>query len=400
MYTQKGESVGHIPAFSSAPPRKNPGLAFLLSLVVPGAGQLYCGKVKRGVLTLCFFALSLVGVVFLFASVGEGAERRVDFLWGTALRACLVLYVFGFLDAYFTAREMSLGVDPHIVENPRVAAVLNLLTRGFGYWYLGERRKGLLLFILIGVASRAAMVVESEMLSNGLGIFVEIALAVLAVDAYRIARKQVDERLAALPVTPTPLEAPPGFTPAVPMGLAGLFALGYVALVSVGVALPSYDVIDQSQAVVEERGEGKSYMNAKYGVEMHLPPGWEFDQSDAATFVQAEVFEGACHVSFMAEATLPFMGAEAVGGNLVEQLLSTQSNFRLLERKPATLANLKAHEVVFSADVEGTEVVQHYFLARRRLSLYALVTTAAGPFVELCGEDMESIRKRVVISPE
>jgi hypothetical protein len=34
--------------------RKSAGLALLLSLIVPGAGQLYCGKSFRDGMTLCF----------------------------------------------------------------------------------------------------------------------------------------------------------------------------------------------------------------------------------------------------------------------------------------------------------------------------------------------------------
>jgi TM2 domain-containing membrane protein YozV len=42
------------------PVRKSAGLAFLISLLVPGAGQMYCGKIARGGTTLAFFVLSVV----------------------------------------------------------------------------------------------------------------------------------------------------------------------------------------------------------------------------------------------------------------------------------------------------------------------------------------------------
>jgi hypothetical protein len=60
-----------------------------------------------------------------------------------AMLAVLVLYVFSFLDAYYVAREINAGMDSLVdSNNPRVATTLNLLTNGFGYWYLGERTKG------------------------------------------------------------------------------------------------------------------------------------------------------------------------------------------------------------------------------------------------------------------
>ena len=72
---------------------------------------------------------------------------------GEALVVMLVLWIFSFLDAYFTAIEINRGQDDLVDEqNPRVAVTLNLLTAGFGYFYLGERTKGLTLFVVMQVA--------------------------------------------------------------------------------------------------------------------------------------------------------------------------------------------------------------------------------------------------------
>ena len=47
-----------------APPRKSPAIAVLLSLFIPGLGQLYVSKVKRGVsLIVTFIVLSVVSSV-------------------------------------------------------------------------------------------------------------------------------------------------------------------------------------------------------------------------------------------------------------------------------------------------------------------------------------------------
>jgi hypothetical protein len=51
---------------------KSAGLAFLLSLIVPGAGQLYCGKSFRGGLTLGF---SFLGLVLAFMRHSESPLR-------------------------------------------------------------------------------------------------------------------------------------------------------------------------------------------------------------------------------------------------------------------------------------------------------------------------------------
>ena len=117
---------------------KSAGLALLLSLILPGAGQLYCGKSFRGGVTLCF---SLVGAVLCFM-------RQQPTLQGEGILLVVVLWVFSFLDAYFTATEINSAQDAQVdAPNPRVAVTLNLLTAGFGYFYLGERAKGMAFFV-------------------------------------------------------------------------------------------------------------------------------------------------------------------------------------------------------------------------------------------------------------
>jgi hypothetical protein len=91
---------------------KSAGLALLLSLILPGAGQLYCGKSFRGGMTLSF---SLVGAALCFM-------RQQPNLQGTGVLLVVVLYVFSFLDAYFTAMEINSAEDVQVdAQNPRVA---------------------------------------------------------------------------------------------------------------------------------------------------------------------------------------------------------------------------------------------------------------------------------------
>ncbi|MBI4164176.1 MAG: hypothetical protein HY508_00400, partial [Acidobacteria bacterium] len=105
-------------------PRKlrSAGFAFLISLVIPGSGQVYCGKKLRGVSTF---------VIFLLAAFGVVALNTESVLRGASLRYLAAIYIFSFLDAYYTALEVNVEKDPPAYQNPRVAAVLNLLTNGF-----------------------------------------------------------------------------------------------------------------------------------------------------------------------------------------------------------------------------------------------------------------------------
>src|SRR5215475_1386222 len=97
---------GGLPTSSlSEPEAKSPGLAFLLSIFMPGLGQVYCRQKGRAFWTFIFFVLGVACVVFLSSAGGEEGS----FIVGLGLRTALVLYGFSFLDAYFTAQEMSDG---------------------------------------------------------------------------------------------------------------------------------------------------------------------------------------------------------------------------------------------------------------------------------------------------
>lgn len=132
----------------------------------------------------CFQQLSLVSVNFtaerrreadshLYSGwaalifVVTGSTQNSDQLVGIGGLYMAILWPFAFLDAYFGAREINSGVDQIITENPRVAEVLNLLTWGFGYFYLAERTKGMILFFAGQVDSRPLNVVPAEVTYRG-----------------------------------------------------------------------------------------------------------------------------------------------------------------------------------------------------------------------------------------
>jgi TM2 domain-containing membrane protein YozV len=115
------------PAQVATPPTKrSAGTAWLLSLLAPGAGQLYCGATTRGLATLLAFAGSVA--ILIFAT----GDLKV-----VGLRMAVMLYAFAGLDAYATAAELKMGIEADAPDNPRVAGVLNMMTNGLGYVYLG-----------------------------------------------------------------------------------------------------------------------------------------------------------------------------------------------------------------------------------------------------------------------
>ncbi len=237
-----------------------------------------------------------------------------------------------------------------------------------------------------------------EPLATWISAFVELALAAMAVDAYRLARKRLPPTPELLGTTPIQLEPSSSVAAGVPLALAGLLTLGYVGVLAVGLTVPSYDTIDQSQATYTETEQEKTYTNPKYGIEARIPADWEFDQSDPDYFFEAVTLGGGCSVGLMPDSAMPFVSTEATADNLTEGILSQNDNFHLRDRKSARLAGLEGVEVIFTADIEGTEVTQRYLVAQKGLSTYWLITTLRSSLVEVCGEGFESIRGQITIS--
>lgn len=218
-----------IGALVPEPRHKSAGRAFGLSLLLPGLGQFYCGKNGRGAMTLAFW---LLGLIFCFA-------RPSTAVVGEALVVMLVLWIFSFLDAYFTAIEINRGQDDLVDEqNPRVAVTLNLLTAGFGYFYLGEQVKGLFLFVAMQGA-RFALPTRGVW-GVSIGLLLVVVQLVVALDAYRIARRKVKEALGAEPVAAAESAPPASRLPLqVPVVLACVLPAGFVVLVAIGLVVGS-----------------------------------------------------------------------------------------------------------------------------------------------------------------
>lgn len=134
-----------IPLVPDRHPR--PSVSLLLSFLIFGGGQFYNGRKTRGILT--FLGLA-AGAFSIWYGIVEFAGNQEG---GTGLiLAGLVLFVpvwlFSLADAYEDAVEIGTGLAALTERNPRVAGLLNLLPRtwGFGYIYAGEVRTGVLLF--------------------------------------------------------------------------------------------------------------------------------------------------------------------------------------------------------------------------------------------------------------
>ena len=358
--------------------RKSPGLAFGLSLLFPGLGHFYCGKHQTGALTAIFFSVA--------AAMAALLNPATDPLWwGIGFRAVIVLYGFGFLDAFYTARDFNAGISDYIIgNNPRIAAMLNLLTSGFGYFYLGEPKKGLIWFI----GSRIFLGATGE---NHLAIIAEIAAVIVAFDAYRIGRRQLRESFPADTIDPFSVDTSGGLTPLVPIALGAILCFNYAALVSLGLWLPTYTPVDRSHVQLALLPDKSVYGNPKYGFEISVPPDWTInDKSDQFMFAASNPQLG-CHVGLLFHSNLPIHGSTGTARQLEKELRARSATYQWLSEGPATLAGKQAYSVTYQITYKNIPVVQRVVFLQHRLTLLSLMETSALFRADECNPQMEQV---------
>ena len=354
---------------------------------------MYCGKFARGGVTLVFFAASAGLTIVGF----KGTDALDEEILGIGLFVAFVLYIFSFLDAYYVARETNTGIDALVdANNPRVATTLNLLTNGFGYWYLGERTKGWIAFIVLSLFMRAV----SQAMGNSPWSLLLLSIpCVMALDAYRIARRQLAELREV-----TPAAAGIGLSirgtrlpPFVPVGFAVLLVLLLTGVMVVGSAVPRFDQIDQSRAVLGQNSDPRHYENPTYGMRLLIPSTWDIEPLGKESVVTVRK-DGVCQITVLAHGANPFHRLITARETLSREVLQRNPDFRKVADRSTNLGNLNGLEAEFVGALDGTDITQRYLIARRHLIGYGLVATVASAFSEECEPDIKWIRENITIS--
>lgn len=81
-------SAGNRQSCNSGCGRKNEALALVLSLLIPGVGQLYVGKIAQGIILLIAYAVCVLTWWLLFTMLGA-----------------VVIWIYSMADAYSCAKE-------------------------------------------------------------------------------------------------------------------------------------------------------------------------------------------------------------------------------------------------------------------------------------------------------
>jgi hypothetical protein len=369
--------------------RKKPGLALLLSLLIPGAGHMYSGLVRNGIFTLLLFAGALLVSISTNPSTSPIA-------WGIAVRTALVLYIFGFVDAFQVAREHNAGLESYLVgTNPRIAGVLNLLTKGWGYFYLGKRKLGIGVFFLLTLLNAAAIGQQDHDVFVFIAALSEVVLLALAIHGYLIAQRQRAELFPAEGLEKFSRESE-GLHPIVPTLLASLLALNYFVIVAAGLALPNYKNLDQGAAKIDNSDTGAKYSNGRYGVNLTAPAGWTISTNRPTLLAVASRFAGGCSVSVMPVANLPVHTYAGEARALMKGL--AKSHFYELREGPDTLAGRNAYFLLVATKSHGVDVQVRYTFQQRGLTMWALIETANSRLYDECESDMKSIHAKFAVN--
>jgi hypothetical protein len=276
-----------LPALAPTQPenRRNPVLALLLSLVFPGLGHLYLRFWRHAAWIIGFELLCLLAII---AGTGQ--------FHASALIIVPALYLFAVIDAFFTAREWNAGVTGWLIgANPRITAILNLTTKGFGYFYLGDRAKGIVCFLAMFVA-QALLLQHSNIWTQVLAVSLQVAVAL---DGYRVARERLFAAHPELHVTVDPegnpsadvveQANPGGLRPTLAMGFFGL--LGATMLISYATLMALNGHAVRSNGNLEQGPAGLTFSNSHEGIELTVPEGWNpFRSEDDLVALQADGF--------------------------------------------------------------------------------------------------------------
>jgi hypothetical protein len=259
------------PLPSSAPVRpeepRNPLLALFLSLVFPGLGHGLLGFWKSAA---CIAGFEVV--FLLLIANGNGM------LHGIAIISAPCLYLFAIIDSYFGAREWNAGITGWIIgANPRVTAILNLLTKGFGYFYLGDRTKGIICFFAM-MATQSVLLLHTNLWTQVLAISLQAAIAL---DGYRVARERLFEahpELRSSAAGEGQVEnlidaANPGqMRPRLVMGFFTVFAATILVSYAILMELNGHTI--NSNGTLGSGPTGLTYRDQTLGVELTLPNEW------------------------------------------------------------------------------------------------------------------------------
>jgi len=362
-----------LPPLELTPPatRRSPALAFTLSLLFPGFGHLYIGLRRNAAWIAVIQALAL-----MTASTGSGV------LFYQAMLTLPSLYCFAAADAYFGAREWNAGATSRMTgNNPRIAAVLNFLTKGFGYFYLGDRTKGIVCFLIVSVI-QAILSAASNMLLTALGLALQIGIAV---DVYRATKHRLYEINPELKGDAVSVANPGGLPPTVVT--AALLLLAITVTIGYGSLFALNGRFITKGGQVEQGPDGLKYTNTKENISLTAPVDWDTRPSNYALVFAAG---DGCSVLLLDQ----YSPAELSGfshASLTEILKQHPDGVVSSPARRLNGRNTSSFEVKF-ANKAGDNLTQTFLQVRHGVKILSLIETSQIP---ACKSQFDTIEKSI-----
>jgi hypothetical protein len=309
-------------------------------------------------------------------------------IWGVGFLLSVSLYIFAFLDAYYDALEYNAGLSTYLIgSSPRIACVLNFLTNGIGYFYLGERAKGLILFIGLGFLRQAL----TRQLTSRMGISLVwfVLQIVFAGDAYRLARKQLLQSFPEQAGYSWKSGETNQMSPVLPVVLALILILTLFAFMILGIFAQGASGIQPDSGTTFVTPQGNQYVNRAIGLKILFPPNWVVE-ANAEQQLQAANSDRSCKAILLRQATIVSPEEYQRG---MEKILEHQPGFSVYGHAAATLAGRHAALVRAGA---GTNVSEEIYSARKGMSLYTLILVSGA---DECTAPLAGIRESLQLHP-
>jgi hypothetical protein len=351
--------------------RRSPALAFTLSLLFPGLGHLYVGLRRNAA-----WIAGTQTIALLVACTGSGT------LFYQAMLILPSLYCFAAADAYFGAREWNAGATGRMTgNNPRIAAVLNLLTKGFGYFYLGDRTKGIVCFLIVSVL-QGILAASTNMLLYALSLTLQIGIAV---DVYRAARHRLYEINPELKDDTVGDANPGGLPPTVVT--AAMLLLATTVIISYGSLYALNGKFITKGGQVERGPEGLKYTNSRENISLTAPVDWDTRPSNhALVFITGD----GCSVILLDQ----YSPAELSGfshASLMEILKQHPDGAMSFPTRLLNGRNTSSFEVKFASKA-GDPLIQTFLQVRHGVKILSLIETSRIP---ACTSQFDTIEKSI-----
>ncbi|UCG57002.1 MAG: signal peptidase I [Phycisphaerales bacterium] len=107
--------------------RRRPWLAAVLSLIMPGMGHIYCGRMARGIV-LAFLSCMIIPILFGTLSVSHSSVRMAVII--TSLLAAAAISLFAIIDSAYTATRTAAGYVLKDYNRWYIYVILILMSTG------------------------------------------------------------------------------------------------------------------------------------------------------------------------------------------------------------------------------------------------------------------------------